>query len=154
MIADYVYSPDLGLIVDVLKQFDITIPTLNDHIAITRFEVITPDSFMWRIALVNDAVYYLYAEDYVPGIDYIASVYDHYIVKHTWQMIPAKLPTDFNDTSAVTSAVVYQEPDESQKLMKYAAHSGYDYVFLARSDEDPRDALFSDSAPNGFSMTG
>lgn len=150
MIRDFVYSFDSKPVLELLKQFEMVVPDKYGYIAIVKFETISPDSFMWRILNVNDAVYYLYAEDYVPGIEHVKHVFDQYIGVNKWDFVRASNPKRFEDASAVVSAQVYYEPENSDTMMMFAVDSGYDLVFLARSAEDPKNGLFSDHAPLGF----
>jgi hypothetical protein len=146
MLRDFEYLRHSVNIRELLGRFDIDLP---EHIALVRFEVITPDSFMWRI-LIGKGVYYLYAEDYVPGIDHIKSVFNKYLENDKWELVKPKSTIKFEDATPVKGATTYQEPDDSDDMMRYAIDSGYDFVFLAHSSEDADNAQFSDFAPRGF----
>jgi hypothetical protein len=114
-----------------------------------RFEVITPDSFMWRV-LYDNHIYYLYAEDYVPGLKHVKAVFDTYIGGSKWNLVQCKIPEEFESSSPVTSTKTYMEPEDSEEMMKYTFGSGYDFVFLARSNEDPSNAYFSEPTQRGL----
>ena len=70
MLRDYVHDLDPLRIGEVLKKFDSNIQANTATIALLEFRVISPDSFIWRF-LIDDAVYYLYAEDYVESFEYV-----------------------------------------------------------------------------------
>lgn len=146
MLRDFKYRSSAATILDILRRFDIELP---EHIALVRFEVITPDSFMWRL-LIGNNVYYLYAEDYVPELDHVKSILNKYLENEKWELVKPKVITRFEDSTPVKDATTYKEPNDSGKMMQYAVNSGHDFVFLARSSEDANDAQFSDSAPRGF----
>jgi hypothetical protein len=146
MLRDFEYRPHSIDIRELLGYFNVDLP---EHIALVRFEVITPDSFMWRI-LIGEGVYYLYAEDYVPGIDHIKSVFNKYLENDRWKLVKPKSTIKFKDATPVKGATTYQEPDDSDEMMQYAIDSGHDFVFLAQSSEDADNAQFSFSAPRGF----
>ena len=147
MLRDFEYHSNEINVRDTLSRFNIE---LSEYIALVRFEVITPDSFMWRL-LIGDSVYYLYAEDYVPGLGYVTSVFNKYLENDKWELVKPKSTIKFGDATPVQGATSYQEPDDSDEMMQYAVDSGHDFVFLARSSEDAGSAQFSDSAPRGFS---
>ncbi|MGI9027865.1 MAG: hypothetical protein ACR2FM_03450 [Candidatus Saccharimonadales bacterium] len=146
MLRSFEYRPNFDIVLETLKRFDVELP---EHIAIVRFEVITPDSFTWRL-LIGNSVYYLYAEDYVPGLGHVESIFDQYIENANWSFVKPKITLKFEDATPVQGATTYQEPDNSDEMMQYAVDSGHDLVFLARSIEDAEYAQFSDSAPRGF----
>jgi hypothetical protein len=152
MLRDFVYNPDEKLIIEALKQFDFKVPTEKGGLALTRFEVLTPDSFMWRI--FASEVYYLYAEDYVPGLQYITSVFNSYLDSKEWEFIKPRHVKKFEQSTPVLTANNYPKLPDGDEMMNYAAESGYDRVFLVRSKkEDPDWALFSDYAPRGYLRT-
>lgn len=146
MLRDFEYRSNEVNIRNILGRFNIE---LSEYIALLRFEVITPDSFMWRL-LIGDSVYYLYAEDYVPGLGHVKAVFDKYLENDTWELMRAKSTVNFEDSPPVKGATTYKEPDDSDEMMQYAVDSGHDFVFLARSSENADNAQFSDSAPRGF----
>jgi hypothetical protein len=148
MLRDFEYRPDADIILEVLGRFNIDLP---EYIALVRFEVITPDSFMWRL-LISQNVYYLYAEDYVPGLGHIKSIFNQYVDKDDWALVKPRRVIQFDDATPVKGATTYNEPDDSDDMMQYAVDSGHDFVFLVRSSEDTDNAQFSDSAPRGFTL--
>lgn len=146
MLQDFEYRPHLVNLREVLDRFTIDLP---EYIALVRFEVITPDSFMWRI-LIGEGVYYLYAEDYVPDMDHVKSIFKKYLENDRWELVKPKSTIKFENSTPVKSAITYPEPDDSDEMMLYAIDSGPDFVFLVQSSEDAHNAPFSDSAPRGF----
>jgi hypothetical protein len=148
MLRDFEYRPTSDQIRDTLSRFDLELP---EYVALVRFEVITPDSFMWRF-LIGNSIYYLYAEDYVPGLEHVKSVINKYLENDKWEFVKPKSTIKFEEATPVKGATTYEEPDNSEEMMKYAIDSGRDFVFLARSTEDANNAQFSDSAPRGFNL--
>lgn len=151
MLRDFVYNPGNDLVLEVLNRFDTKSFDIADRqsFILLKFEVITPDSFMWRVIFMGN-VCYLYAEDHVPSLDHIKKVFNNYTGSRKWELIESKTKKAFNETGPVIAATTYEEPDDSEELMKYAVDSGHDFIFLCRSSEKTEDALFSDEAPNGF----
>jgi hypothetical protein len=150
MLRNFEYNPDKKLILEVLSRFNIELP---EHIALVRFEVITPDSFFWRI-LIGDIVYYLYAEDYVPGLAHVKSIFSQYLINDNWSFIEPRTSIKFDDATPVKGVSVYNKADDADAMMQYAIDSGHDFVFLVRSLDDPENAQFSESAPRGFAIGG
>ena len=150
MIRDFEYNPTTSQIIDVLQCFGFDLADRQFPLALLRFEVITPDSFMWRLLIGND-IYYLYAEDYVSGLDYIKNVFKAYLESDKWDLMTPRKTITFESASPVIGAITYQEPEDSEEMMKYAVDSGHDFVFLIKSHEDSSEAQFSDHAPRGFS---
>lgn len=151
MIRDFVYNPKASQIVEILQQFGFELSNEEFPFALLRFEILTPDSFMWRL-LIDENIYYIYAEDYVSGLDYIKNVFDSYLEDHKWEfVIPSKAIT-FESASPVVGADIYQEPNDKAEMMKYAADSGHDFVFVIKSSENAGDAQFSDHASRGFNL--
>ena len=138
--------PEYGLD-EVLKHFDVY---YNDY-DVLRFEVITPDSFMWRL-LIDGTVYYLYAEDYIPSLEHVRQVFNSYLQTEHWEFVKASQPHEWDQAMPVTHATAYAEPADSGEIMKYAIESKYDFAFLAKSSENPADASFSDHAPGGYTQ--
>jgi hypothetical protein len=148
MIRDFSYALPEELF-ETLAKFQDAVPK-NEQICLLRFEVITPDSFMWRL-LISGRIYYLYAEDFVSGLGQIKHIFDSYLESPDWQFVPVKNPVSFEASSPVAGAAVYEKPDDVETMMRYAVPSGHDFVFLAISNEKADDANFSDEAPRGFS---
>jgi hypothetical protein len=143
MLRDYVYSQDASRIHRALAQFDVLLPPEKGAVALVSFQMLTPDSFVWRFR-IGDAVYYLYAEDFVSGLDGVRAELESVISQsHNLTFIPVKKPGVFSNTQPFTSATVYEEPEDVENMMKFAAESGFDFVFLCRSDEDASDAFFN-----------
>jgi len=151
MLRDFEYHPKTSQIVDILQRFGFDLATEKFPFALLGFEVITPDSFMWRL-LVNDSIYYIYAEDYVPGLSHIKNIFNSYLESDKWEFINPNKTIAFESASPVKGATVYQEPEESEEMMKYVVDSGHDFAFLVKSHEDANNAQFSDNAPRGFTQ--
>jgi hypothetical protein len=146
MLRDFAYDPNPTFLEETLARFGIK---AKHPIAILRFEVITPDSFMWRL-LLDNAIYYLYAEDHISGLPYVKEVFNVYLQTNDWELVQIRRPSNWEKASPVTATSAYTKPDDSKELMQYAAESGHDFVFLCKSKEDANEALFSDHAPRGF----
>ncbi len=145
MIRDFVHSLDTSSINQTLSRFKLDLPeAATGGIALLEFRVLTPDSFVWRF-LINGVVYYLYAEDFVEGIDDIRSKLNH-VSKSSSNLvfIEAKEPRKFNEADPVRVATVYRRPKNESEMMKFTVESGYDFAFLCKSDEDSNDAYFND----------
>lgn len=140
MLRNFQYHPNEDIILEVLSRFEFEIPS---RITLLKFGVITPDSFMWQF-IIGDKIYYLYAEDYVSGLEYIRSVYGKYLGKHQWSFIAPKSAITFENSAPVKSATIYQKASDSDEMMQYAVDSGHDFVFLACSDKNPNTANFQD----------
>jgi len=145
MIRDFVHTLDTSSIKQTLTQFKLNLPeAATGGIALLEFKVLTPDSFVWRF-LINRVVYYLYAEDFVEGLDDIRQKLNR-ISKHplNLEFIEAKEHRKFDDADPVRAAAIYKKPKNEDDMMKFAVESGYDFVFLCESDEDSNDAYFND----------
>jgi hypothetical protein len=136
-------------LVDVLNEFRFDEPHEIVRVAILRFEIISPDAFMWRL-LINDGVFYLYAEDYVPSLEYVKHIFVTYIAREGFELVPAREAIPFSFASPISRSATYQKPDDSQDMAQFAVHSGYDFVFLAASKELAAESYFSDKAPHGY----
>ena len=148
MLRNIVYAYP-SLLLETLERFDIEVPEDSGYIALLRFEVITPDSFMWRISIKNK-IYYLYAEDNIQELAELQRIFSQYTEDAKCQLIKAKRPLNFKSSKPVKGAHVYTPPNDVDDLMTYAVDSGHDFVFLAVTNEDASEALFSDHAPRGF----
>jgi hypothetical protein len=145
MIRDFVHTLDTSSIKQVLTQFKLSLPEVaTGGIALLEFKVLTPDSFVWRF-LINGVVYYLYAEDFVESLDDIRSKLNR-ISKSasSLELIETKERIKFEDADPVRAATIYKKPKNKDEMMKFAVESGYDFVFLWKSDEDSNDAYFND----------
>lgn len=136
MLRSFEHDPNKKYILEALSRFDIELPA---RITLVSFEVITPDSFLWRI-LIGDSVYYLYAEDYVPGLAYVKSIFSQYLGNENWEFIKPRIHIKFEDAKPVKAAFTYKKADDAGAMMRYAIDSGYDFVFLVRSSENPKQA--------------
>jgi len=145
MLRDFQYKPSSAQIAEVLAQFDLDYKSNTSSLDVLRFEVLSPDSFVWKLLLGN-VIYYLYAEDYVPGIEYIKGEITDYLGNEKWDFVRSKEVVDFDTSSPVTSAEIYKKPDRTDDLMKYAVSSGYDFVFLVKTLENPDDAHFPNNS--------
>ena len=137
MLRDFKYEPEMGLVLDVLSRFEIKDPK---NLAIMEFEALSPDSFIWRLCL-NDSFYYLYAEDYVPGLKHVQDFFNHYIENTKWSFVEPEKTLLFEEASPVQGAGIYQKAEDANEMMKYAVDSGHDFVFLVKSEENPDDYL-------------
>jgi hypothetical protein len=149
VIRDFEYSPTTYQLAYILLCFGFDLTADKIPFDLLRFEVITPDSFIWKL-IIGDNVYYLYAEDYVPGLNYVRGVLDSYVESNKWEFVSPTKTIPFELASPVRQANVYQKPDDADEIMKYALASGYDFVFLVKSYEDINDAKFSKDIPNKF----
>ena len=148
-LRDCVYTFDASTIRSVLQKFDVSLPDGIGQAALLRFETLSPDAFMWRLR-VADSVYYLFAEDYIPSLDYVKNMFNAYLTTNKWSLIRVRHPKAFEEAEPVMGATTYQEPEDVNALMRYAADSGNDFCFLAKSEENADNALFSEDAPHGF----
>lgn len=142
MLRDFQYNPATSQIRDVLECFSLDFNSEKSPIDVLRFEVMSPDSFMWRLLLGN-AIYYLYAEDYVSGLEYIKGVFGDYLGNDKWDFITPRHNLTFESSTPVKQAYVYQKSEKTNELMKYAVDSGYDFVFLVKTLENPDEAHFN-----------
>lgn len=147
MLRDFIHDPDRYELIDAFDSFKVG--GYPASLQLLRFEVITPNSFMWRV-LYDNHVFYLYAEDYIPDLQHVRLVFNTYIGKSKWDFVQCKMPQEFETSAPVISAETYMKPDGADEMMKYAHSSGHDFVFLARSHEDSSMAYDSESAPRGF----
>jgi len=141
MLRNFQYDPQASHINEVLERFNLDYGSQESHLDILRFEVLSPDSFMWKILLGN-AVCYLYAEDYVSDLGYIKDVFNEYLKTDKWDFVKPKQTTAFESSSPVQGAEVYKKSERADDLMQYAVDSGYDFVFLVKTLENPDDAHF------------
>lgn len=120
------------LILHFLKQFTIE----ADKMTLLKYEVLTPDSFIWIFSLANNEIYCLYAEDYIPSVKHVKErMYAERIgwnSMNKYELLPVSHAQAWNEASPVTAATTYQSPERPEDIMKYAATSGFDFVFLAK----------------------
>lgn len=148
-LADFVYNPDEQVLTEALEKFSLP-ETKPFRFQLVRFECISPDSFMWRLR-IGDSIYYLYAEDFVEGLDDVKGKFADYMQTHDFELVPVResAHSSFKESSPVMGASVYKEPADSERMMNFALPSGHYFAFLAQSREDSDWALFSDRAPGG-----
>lgn len=144
MLRDYVYSPSVAYIISALQQFEVKEPSSFGSFALLRFAVLTPDSFVWKI-LINKNIYYLYAEDYVEDLAQVEQAIVRFSNDDSIKLefVPVGNPKVFEDFSPNCIPQRYKPPGDEYNFMLYAGRSGYDFIFLAKSDEDSNDALFN-----------
>jgi hypothetical protein len=142
MLRDFQYNPSPLQIKKVLEQFSLDFESEKSPLSVLRFEVTSPDSFVWKL-LMGNAVYYLYAEDYISSIDYVKDLFNDYLENDKWEFVTPRQALTFESSSPVENAEIYQKPERTDELMKYAVQSGYDFVFLVKTLENPDDAHFS-----------
>lgn len=143
MIRDFVHTLDASSIKQTLTQFKLRPPEISGGIALLEFKVLTPDSFVWRF-LINDSIYYLYAEDFVEGIEEVNNKLQRICKGANLIPVEAKNRVGFENASPVGTATVYKRPKNKEEMMKFAVESGYDFVFLYKSDENVNNAYFNE----------
>lgn len=134
MLRDYVINPDSHLLEPIFDRFGIKYPADDRLSALLEFRVLTPDSFIWKF-LINKKIYYLYAEDYIESKETLM------------QSLNALTRSGTNlELMKVNGAekLHYKRLEDSDDMKQYAVESGYDFVFLAGSDEDPNNAYFNE----------
>ncbi len=143
MLRDYVYTLDPSLLEHTLSRFDVLIPAEQHKHALIQFQVLTPDSFIWKF-LIDGVVYYLYAEDYIQGLKFVHDEINHYAVENSQiEFVKAKHQKQFDDTDPARNTAVYKEPEDYDEMKLYAVDSGYDFVFLCTSNEDASKVFFN-----------
>ena len=131
MLRNYAHTENWRLLDQALEMF-IELPP---RLSLIGFSALSPDSFTWKI-YDGETVYYLYAEDYVPDLDHVcAQVRDFWPEDLTLKFIPAKQQVAFEDSTPNMTTKVYKPPQREYEFMQYAGQSGYDFVFLLKSDE-------------------
>lgn len=131
MLRDYHYTENWRLLDEALVQF-IELPS---RLSLVGYTALSPDSFLWKI-FDGTTTYYLYAEDYVPSLEYVRQqIYAFWPENIELEFLPVKVPIAFEDTTPNKAAEVYQPPKDEYEFSKYAAQSGHDFVFLLRSNE-------------------
>ena len=141
MLRHFSQQPNLDLIKNVLAQFDN--PTPKKQMTLIDFQVLSPDSFRWRL-LIDGVVYYLYAEDHITSFkDVHKKINSWFAPTVNISFIKAKKQENFIDSTPFKSATIYKKPSDYNQMKFYAISSGYDFVFLCKSDENPNNALFN-----------
>jgi hypothetical protein len=141
MLRDFQYNPTTTQLTDVLKRFSLDYNSAKSSIDLLRFEVLSPDSFVWKL-LLGSVIYYLYAEDYIPSLDHVKNVINDYVGNNKWDFVAPQQVIAFESASPVKGADVYQKTERANQLMEYAVDSGYDFVCLVKTLENPDDAHF------------
>ncbi len=128
------------VILSFLKQYNIT----DKQISLLKYEALTPDSFIWIIN-TESGRYCLYAEDYVPSIEHVMMQMEdnrsQWNEHDTYELLPVVKRQDWHTSSPVASASTYEPPEQPEEFMKYAATSGFDFVFLAKVTNQPKTNL-------------
>ena len=131
MLRDYAQTENWRLLDAALEDF-IDLPP---RLSLIGFTELTPDSFVWKI-FDGETVYYLYAEDYVSSLGHVKErIQDFWPDKIELTFIPAKSPIAFEDSMPNKLAEVHKPPMYEYEFAKFAAQSGYDHVFLLKSNE-------------------
>lgn len=141
MIRDFQYNPSYPQLAQILQEFNLDFHSAKSPLNVLRFEVLSPDSFAWKL-LLGSSIYYLYAEDYISGLEYLKRDLTDYIGSDKWDFVPPKQPIDFESSSPVKTADVYEKPEPGDDFVQYAVTSGHDFVFLVKTLENPDDAHF------------
>lgn len=115
----------------VLEQFELGDETLLD---VKQFRALTQNSFLWQLRL-TDYVYYLYATDFVESLEQVTDVLQVVTEGTAGELVPVRTPMVFEEAAPVTSSSVYEKPDDfDTKIAHYTTESGYDFVFLSRTE--------------------
>ena len=131
MLRDYEYTENWRLLDQALEMF-IELPP---RLSLVGHQVLSPDSFLWKI-FDGEKVYYLYAEDYVPSLEHVKKeIQSFWPDKLELEFVPLKNTAALEDSTPYRSAQVYRPPEKEYEFMQYAGQSGYDFVFLLKSDE-------------------
>lgn len=119
-------------LINMFEQFGV----VTNKLSLLKYEALTPDSFIWVINS-GGRRYCLYAEDYVPSLQHVSEMMKRYGVlsgeSDDFQLLPVKKPSQWAQSSPVTSADVYDSPANKDEFMKFAMPSGHDFVFLGAS---------------------
>ena len=135
MLRDYEYTENWRLLDSALEQF-IELPP---RLSLVGFSSLSPDSFLWKI-FDGSTIYYLYAEDYVPSLDHVTFQIRQFTqTEIELDFLPVKQQVAFEDSSPNSVAEVYKPPKDEYEFSKYTFPSGYDFVFLLKSDEQLSD---------------
>lgn len=143
MLRDFIHTPNDKLLTEVLDQFDIEVLEEKHRLTLIEFQILSPDSFVWRL-FISGKVYYLYAEDYVSDLSYVHEVVSSYAVKNAHlDFIKVKVQQEFGSAQPVKHAKIYKKPNNYEEMKSYALSSGYDFVFLCKSDESTQTVYFN-----------
>jgi hypothetical protein len=115
-----------------LEKFDMGDETL---LSVKQFQSLSPDSFIWLLEC-SERMYYLYAGDFVESLEQITDTIRLASNGTPGELVKVLRPTPFEEMSPVTANTVYEKPDDyDDKIAHYAAESGYDFVFLFRTEQ-------------------
>lgn len=143
MLRDFAHAPDIYLVRDIFFEFQLEADeTLEGPMTIIWFKVLSPDSFAWKVAL-GSRIYLIYAEDYIKSLDYVKRQMRELSGGTELEFKKVHDAQHFAKASPVRHATLYKRPVRANEMMQYAATSGYDFVFLARSIEAYEDAFFT-----------
>ncbi len=116
----------------VLEQFDMGDEGL---LSVKKFQALSPESFVWLLEC-TDYMYYLYAGDFVESLEQITDSIRLASDGMPGELVRVITPIPFEEMSPVTANTVYEKPDDyDEKIAHYAAESGYDFVFLFRTEQ-------------------
>lgn len=131
MLRDYHSTENWRLLDRALEQF-ITLP---DCLSLVGYTALSPDSFLWKI-YDGETVYYLYAEDYIPSLEHVTAEIKEFAQETIdLEFVPVKKQVAFEDSSPQQVSSIYTPPENEYDFMEYALPSGYDFVFLLKSNE-------------------
>lgn len=116
---------------DVLELFEIGDEVLTN---VRQFRMLSDNRFVWQLEM-SDFMYYLYAEDFVESLEEVTDTIRVVSDGTPGELVPVKTPVAFEDASPVTSNSVYERPTDYDKISHYAGESGYDFVFLYRTEQ-------------------
>ncbi|MBI2798456.1 hypothetical protein HYX70_04155 [Candidatus Saccharibacteria bacterium] len=122
------------LILGILTQFGLRVKNIN----LTKYESLSPDCFIWYFTVGDGRLAYcLYVEDFIDSLDHVKKQINRYRPEwegdSTYLLQKVLKPQEWNKASPVVAATCYQKPKNSHEMMKYAATSAFDFVFLAKS---------------------
>jgi hypothetical protein len=123
----------------VLDQFELEDETLLD---VLLFRTLNSHSFLWQLRL-TDSIYYVYATDFVESLEQITSTLQVATDGTPGELVPVKRPMIFEEASPVTSSSLYDKPDDfDTKIAHYTTESGYDFVFLYRTEQSSEEYAY------------
>lgn len=116
----------------VLELFEIGDETLID---VKQFRMLTAESFLWQLRL-SDNVYFMYATDFIQSLEQVANTLQVATDGEPGELVPVRTPIPFEEAGPVTASSVYDKPDDwDEKIAHYAGESGYDFVFLYKTEQ-------------------
>jgi hypothetical protein len=122
----------------VLAQFDTGDETFVD---VVQFQKLSANSFVWKLRF-SDYMYYLYAVDFVESLEQVTDTLRIITDGTPGFLVRALNPLDFASASPVVAATVYQKPvSYDEKVAPHATESGYDFVFLYKTDDRAEEAF-------------